>query len=78
MLLTVVAGVVMGPVGGFVASAVEAAAWGDFEGAAVVGALGPAALEAQQVGALQADGVAFHRQVGRSDRGCRAEAHGSR
>lgn len=40
MLLTVVAGVMGGPVVGFIASAAEAAAWGDFQGAAVVGGLG--------------------------------------
>jgi hypothetical protein len=48
--LTLVAGVVLSPVGGFVAGAIEAAAWGDLSGAAVIGTMGGAyaATEAAQ------------------------------
>jgi hypothetical protein len=46
MALSLAAGVVMSPVGGFVVAAVESAAWGDFENAAVMGGVGGASAGA--------------------------------
>lgn len=66
MVLSMASNIVLSPVGGVVVAAAEAAAWGDFGGAAVIGGIGGANAATT---AMKASGVAAVRKAGSALKG---------